>query len=62
MGSDKSNFNAESLIVWGEVTRKCPLTTTFEEKGEPKLGFEPTPSAYQPNISALGHTGSLGPK
>ena len=35
MGSDESHFNA-SLIVRDKVTRKCPQTTTFEEKGEPK--------------------------
>ena len=35
MGSDKSHFNV-SLIVRDEVTRQCPQTTTFEEKGEPK--------------------------
>ena len=35
MGSDESNFNV-SLTVRGKVTRPCPQTTTFEEKGEPK--------------------------
>ena len=35
MGSDESHFNA-SLIVRDKVTRQCPQTTTFEEKGEPK--------------------------
>ena len=35
MGSDQSHFNA-SLIVRDKVTRQCPQTTTFEEKGEPK--------------------------
>ena len=35
MGSDESRFNA-SLIVIDKVTRPCPQTTTFEEKGEPK--------------------------
>ena len=35
MGSDESHFNV-SLIVRGKVTRQCPETTTFEEKGEPK--------------------------
>ena len=34
MGSDESHFNV-SLIVRDEVTRQCPVTTTFEEKGEP---------------------------
>ena len=35
MGSDVSQFNV-SLIVRDKVTRQCPQTTTFEEKGEPK--------------------------
>ena len=32
MGSDESHFNV-SLIVRDKVTRQCPQTTTFEEKG-----------------------------
>ena len=35
VGSDESHFNV-SLIVRDKVTRPCPQTTTFEEKGEPK--------------------------
>ena len=35
MGSDESHFNV-SLIVKDKVTRQCPQTTTFEERGEPK--------------------------
>ena len=35
VGIDESHFNV-SLIVRDEVTRQCPQTTTFEEKGEPK--------------------------
>ena len=35
MGSDESHFNI-LLIVRDKVTRQCPQTTTFEEKGEPK--------------------------
>ena len=35
MGSDESHFNV-SLIVRVKVTKQCPQTTTFEEKGEPK--------------------------
>ena len=35
IGSDASHFNV-SLIVRDKVTRMCPQTTTFEEKGEPK--------------------------
>ena len=33
--SDESHFNV-SLIVRDKVTRQCPQTTTFEERGEPK--------------------------
>ena len=54
MGSDDSHFNV-SLIVRDKVTRQCPQTTTFEEKGEPKR----RPSAYQPNALPLSQTGSL---
>ena len=32
VGSDESHFNV-SLIVRDKVTRQCPQTTTFEEKG-----------------------------
>ena len=40
VGSDESHFNI-SLIVRYKVTRQCPQTTTFEEKGEPKhIGTE----------------------
>ena len=35
MGSDESHFNV-SLTMRDKVTRQCPQTTTFEEKGEPK--------------------------
>ena len=35
MGSDESRFNV-SFTVEDKVTRPCPKTTTFEEKGEPK--------------------------
>ena len=35
VGSDESHPNV-SLIVRDKVTRQCPQTTTFEEKGEPK--------------------------
>ena len=35
IGSDESHFNV-SLIVRDKVTRQCPQTTAFEEKGEPK--------------------------
>ena len=35
MGSDENHFNV-SLIVRDKVTRQCPETIVFEEKGEPK--------------------------
>ena len=34
-GSGESHLNV-SFIVRDKVTRQCPQTTTFEEKGEPK--------------------------
>ena len=33
--SDESHFHV-SLIARDKVTRQCPQTKTFEEKGEPK--------------------------
>ena len=35
MSSDECHFNV-SVIVMDKVTRQCPQTTNFEEKGEPK--------------------------
>ena len=35
IGSDESHFSV-SVIVRDKVTRRCPQTTTFEEKEEPK--------------------------
>ena len=35
IGSDDSHCNV-SFIVRDKVTRQCPQSTTFEEKGEPK--------------------------
>ena len=35
ISSDESHFNV-SLIVRDKVTRQCPQTITFEERGEPK--------------------------
>ena len=35
MGSDESHFNV-SLIERDKVTRQCPETITFQEKGEAK--------------------------
>ena len=52
MGSDESHFNV-SLILRDKVTRQCPQTTTFLKKKKNR-GL----SAYQPNGSPLGQTGS----
>ena len=35
VGSDENHFNVSS-IGKDKVTRQCPQTTTFEEKGEQK--------------------------
>ena len=59
MDSNESHFNV-SLIVRDKVTRQCPQTTTFEEKGEPKQNRTEVPLlAYQPNNALpLSQTGS----
>ena len=54
MGSDENHFNVSALIVRDKVTRQCPQTTAFEEKGEPKqIQSNPAKvlsvSAYQPS-------------
>ena len=36
MGNDESHVISSSVIVRDKVTRQCPQTTIFEEKGEPK--------------------------
>ena len=46
MGSDESHFSV-SLDVRDQVTRQCPQTTTFEEKGEPEAVSNRGPFAYQ---------------
>ena len=57
MGSDESHFNV-SLSVRDNVTRPCPQTTTFEEKGEPKrYRTEVLPLTNLTPLS-LGQTGS----
>ena len=58
MVSDASHFNA-SLTVRDKVTRQCPQTTTFEEKGEPKLIRTEVPLLSRPNALSLGQTGLL---
>ena len=48
-----------SLTVRVKVTRQCPQTTIFEEKGELKqIRTEVPGSAYQPTALPLGQTGS----
>ena len=59
MGSDESRFNV-LLIVTDRVTRQCPQTTTFEEKGEPPKGYRTEVLLlHQPNALPLGQTGML---
>ena len=36
VGSYESHFNISLIVVRDKVTRQCPQTTIFEEKGEPK--------------------------
>ena len=46
-------------LVRDKVTRQCPQTTTFQEKGEPKrIRTEVPLLQYQPNALPLGQTGS----
>ena len=48
MGSDESCFNVSSIVT-DKVTRQCPQTTVFEEKGEPKrYGTEVPPLTSLP--------------
>ena len=56
VGSDEKHFNV-SLTVRDKVTRQCPQTITFEEKGEPKR-IRTEVTAYQPNALPLSQTGS----
>ena len=57
MGSDESHFNV-SLIVRDKVTRPCPQTTTFEEKGEPKRYRTEVPPLTSLTPYRLGQTGT----
>ena len=61
MGSDESHFNL-SLIVRDKVTRQCPQTTRFEEKGDPKRNrTEVLLLTSLTNSLPLGQTGSHSP-
>ena len=55
MGSNESHLNV-SLIVRDKVTRQCPQTTTFEEKGEPKRIRTEAPLLNTPNALPSGQT------
>ena len=54
MGSDESHFNV-SLTVRDKVSRQCPQTRTFEEKGEPKRIRTEVPPLTKPNALPLRH-------
>ena len=56
MGSVESCFN-DTLIARDKVTRQCPQTTTFEEKGEPKQIRTEVPLVTSLALP-LGQTGS----
>ena len=43
IGSDESHLNVFMNLKEQSVTRRCPQTTTFEEKGEPTRGIDPPP-------------------
>ena len=58
MGSDESHFNT-SLNVRNKVTRQCPQTTTFDEKGEPKRIRTEVRPLTSLTALPLGQTGSL---
>ena len=57
IGSDESHLNVFINREEQSVTRRCPQTATFEGKGVPTRGIEPTSlSSY--NALPLGQTGS----
>ena len=61
MGSEENHFNV-SLIVRDKATKRCPQTTTFEEKGESKRIRTELPLLTSLTIALpLGHTGSRVP-
>ena len=49
MGRDESHFNV-SLIMKNKVTRQCPQTTTFEEKGGPRQIRTEVPLLTSPTL------------
>ena len=60
MGSDESHFSVLLILLLRGRSHETVSTNHnfWRQKGEPKRGFEPTPSAYQPNAWPLGQTGS----
>ena len=54
MGTSESHFNVSLILVRDKVTRQCPQTTSFEQKGEPKRLQTEVPPANQPNALQLG--------
>ena len=57
MGSDERHFNV-SLIVRDKVTRQCPQTTTFEEKGEQqRIQTNPTVSRSLARLGLFSRNG-----
>ena len=60
MGSDERRLNV-SLIVRDKVTRQCPQTTTFEEKGESERNRTEVPLLTSlTNALPPGQTGCEG--
>ena len=54
MGSYERHFSA-SVIVRSNFTLRRPYTTSFEDKGEPEWGIEPTcPLTLQADAPRLG--------
>ena len=59
MGSDESHFNV-SFVASGIVTRRCPQTTTFQEReSRSEVPIKPTSSAYSLNALPLGQIARL---
>ena len=51
-------FQSVIMIVKNKVTRQCPQTTTFEEKGEPNRIPTEVPLLTSLTPLPLGQTGS----
>ena len=57
VGSDESHFNV-LLTLRNKVSRQCPQTTTFEEKGKLKQIGTEVPLLTSLNVLPLGQTSS----